>query len=211
MSDNIHFRNTPERQAGTDQIKNLNPRHIIVTKKELDTQLLHHSDLTALICALTIGEHHPRFEEWMTKACYHLQTISSFVYITRCRENELPFVRKAVKPPMKRYGELLFDACCENADECRSVLERLAREEKLFPESGIIDEMADRVFEKLCAFKRYTLPMLANVFEFEYFSFFRHILLYVATHDTYPEFSISPSYQYPLLPGMCECSIDFDY
>lgn len=46
MSDNLLFHNTSEHQTRTDQIKNLHPKHIVVTKKELDTQLLHRSDPT---------------------------------------------------------------------------------------------------------------------------------------------------------------------
>ena len=54
--------------------------------------------------------------------------------------------------------------------------------------------------------------MLANTSEFNYFSFYRHILLYVVEHDTHPELPIPDTgYKYPPLPGMSECDIDFDY
>ena len=53
--------------------------------------------------------------------------------------------------------------------------------------------------------------MLANTIEFEYFSFYRYILLYVIEHDVYPDVPIAPWYKYPLLPGMCGCDIDLDY
>lgn len=198
----------PSRRGGW--VINLHPRHIPVTKKELNTLLCRFDYPKALICALAIGKGHSRFEEWLTKACYQLQMVSSFVYIVNCPEPKPPFTRKVVKLPMKRYEELLFNPFCENADECRSVLEEIA-EENTISESDITREMVDRVFEKFCAVKRYTLPMLANTEEFEYFSFYRHILLYVIEHDTCPEFPIAPFYRYPLLPGMCECDIDFDW
>lgn len=189
---------------------NLHPRHIPVTKKELNALLFHFNLPKALICALSLGKDRPRFEEWLIKACYQLQTVSSFVYIVNCSESKPPFTRKAVKLPMKRYEELLFDPFCKNADECRRVLEGIA-EKRIVSESDITDETVERVFEKFCAVKRYTLPMLANTEEFEYFSFYRYILLYVIEHDNYPEFPIVPLYRYPLLPGMCECDIDFDW
>lgn len=193
-------------------VANLNPRHIPVTKTVLHNQIhFRFGYPKALICALTIGKDHPRFEEWLTKACYQMQMISSFVYIVKCPENEKPFTHKAVKPPMKKYEEWVFDPYCENADECRSIIERIAQEEKVISESDITAEMVERVFEKFCAFKRYTLPMLANTLEFEYFSFYRYILLYVVEHDAYPDVPIALWYKYPLLPGMCGCDIDLDY
>ena len=193
-------------------IQNLHPQNIPVTKTVLYNQVHHRFGYPkAVICALTIGKAHPSFEEWLTKACYQMQMISSFVYIVKCPENEKPFTHKVVKPAMKKYEEWVFDSYCENAEECRIILERLAQEEKVISESDITTEIVDRVFEKFCAFKRYTLPMLANILEFEYFSFYRHILLYVAEHDTYPDAPIASWYKYPLLPGMAECDIDFGY
>ena len=75
----------------------------------------------------------------------------------------------------------------------------------------VTEELVDRTFEKFCAFKRYILPMLANTLEYQYFSFYRYILQYVVEHDEYPEFEVARWYKYPLLPGMTECDIDFDY
>ena len=80
----------------------------------------------------------------------------------------------------------------------------------LFP-GGITDELVDRTLAKYLAVKRYTLPMLTNTSEFDYFSFYRHILLYVVEHDEYPEYPVASWYKYPLLPGISECEIDFDY
>ena len=75
----------------------------------------------------------------------------------------------------------------------------------------VSDELTRNVFEKFCAVKRYTLPMIANAAEYAYFSFFRHIILFVVEHDRCPEAEIISGYRYPDLPGMSRCEIDFDY
>ena len=81
-----------------------------------------------------------------------------------------------------------FDAFCESPEECRDRLESLRNEDAgLFP-NGITGELVDSTFAKYLAVKCYTLPMLANTSEFNYFSFYRHILLYVVEHDTHPSF-----------------------
>ena len=61
------------------------------------------------------------------------------------------------------------------------------------------------------AVERYTLPMIANTAEYAYFSFFRHIILFVVEHDYYPEAEVLSSYRYPNLPGMYGCDVDLDY
>ena len=111
-----------------------------------------------------------------------------------------------------KYYAKAFDAFCESPEECRDRLESLRNEDAgLFP-NGITGELVDSTFAKYLAVKQYTLPMLANTSEFNYFSFYRHILLYVVEHDTHPELPIPDTgYKYPPLPGMSECDIDFDY
>ena len=129
---------------------------------------------------MAIGEDHPRFQEWLTKACFHLQTITSFVYIGPYPDGGPYFTRRAMKLPEKYYAKT-FDAFCESPKECRDRLESLRNEDAgLFP-NGITGELVDSTFAKYLAVKRYTLPMLANTSEFNYFSFYRHILLYVVS------------------------------
>ena len=65
-------------RVGKDRwVANLHPRNIPVTKTTLRKMLSLYDDRLsrALCCALAIGEDHPRFQEWLTKACFHLQTI----------------------------------------------------------------------------------------------------------------------------------------
>lgn len=194
-------------------VANLHPRNIPVTKTTLRKMLSLYDDRLsrALCCALAIGEDHPRFQEWLTKACFHLQTLTSFVYIGPYPDGGPYFTRRAMKLPEKYYAKA-FDAFCESPEECRDRLESLRNEDAgLFP-NGITGELVDSTFAKYLAVKRYTLPMLANTSEFNYFSFYRHILLYVVKHDTHPEFPVPDTgYKYPPLPGMSECDIDFDY
>ncbi len=180
------------------------PRHILVSKEKLESQLRMQRVERLILRVLVTDKEHPRFEEWVTKACYRLQLISSFVYVNGYAE------RKVIKLSVKRYEKMVFDPLCENLEECRELLSSIYRDD-LCQTMDPSDEFVERIFEKYCAFKRYVLPMLANTLEFEYFSFYRHILLYVVEHDTYPEFPISSFYMYPLLPGMCECDIDFEY
>ena len=201
-------------RVGKDRwVANLHPRNIPVTKTTLRKMLSLYDDRLsrALCCALAIGEDHPRFQEWLTKACFHLQTITSFVYIGPYPDGEPYFTRRAMKLPEKYYAKT-FDAFCESPEECRDRLESLRNEDAgLFP-NGITGELVNSTFAKYLAVKRYTLPMLANTSEFNYFSFYRHILLYVVEHDTHPELPIPDTgYKYPPLPGMSECDIDFDY
>lgn len=201
-------------RVGKDRwVANLHPRNIPVTKTTLRKMLSLYDDRLsrALCCALTIGEDHPRFQEWLTKACFHLQTITSFVYIGPYPDGGPYFTRRAMKLPEKYYAKA-FDAFCESPEECRDRLESLRNEDAgLFP-NGITGELVDSTFAKYLAVKRYTLPMLTNTSEFNYFSFYRHILLYVVEHDTHPEFPVlDTGYKYPPLPGMSECDIDFDY
>ena len=116
-----------------------------------------------------------------------------------------------MKLPEKYYAKV-FDVFCESPEECRDRLESLRDEDAGFFPNGITDELVDRTLAKYLAVKRYTLPMLTNTSEFNYFSFYRHILLYVVEHDEYPDFPASNGgYKYPPLPGMSECDIDFDY
>ena len=201
-------------RVGKDRwVANLHPRNIPVTKTTLRKMLSLYDDRLsrALCCALAIGEDHPRFQEWLTKACFHLQTITSFVYIGPYPDGEPYFTRRAMKLPEKYYAKA-FDAFCESPEECRDRLESLRNEDaELFP-NGITGELVNSTFAKYLAVKRYTLPMLTNTSEFNYFSFYRHILLYVVEHDTHPEFPVPDTgYKYPPLPGMSECDIDFDY
>ena len=201
-------------RVGKDRwVANLHPRNIPVTKTTLRKMLSLYDDRLsrALCCALAIGEDYPRFQEWLTKACYHLQTITSFVYIGPYPDGGPYFTRRAMKLPEKYYAKA-FDAFCESPEECRDRLESLRDEDaELFP-NGITGELVDRTLAKYLAVKRYTLPMLTNTSEFNYFSFYRHILLYVVEHDEYPEFPAPDTgYKYPPLPGMSECDIDFDY
>lgn len=191
-------------------IEDLHPRYIAVTKKELIRQLSLHGGGELILRTLAAGTAHPHFEERLTKACYRLQLLSSFVYLVHNKNGESCFRRRTAKLPVARYEALIFDGFCENPSECR---ERLAR---MYQEGGwstdnLSDAFVHRTFKKYCAVKRYTLPMLANTLEYAYFSFYRHILLYVTKHETYPEFPISPSYKYPLMPGMCECDVDVEY
>lgn len=194
-------------------VANLHPRNIPVTKSALREMLRSYDHLLcrALCCALAIGEEHPRFQEWLTKVCYHLQMIASFVYIAPYPDGGQYFTRRAMKLPEKYYAQV-FDAFCESPEECRDILETLCGEDAgLFP-GGITDELVGRTLAKYLVVKRYTLPMLTNTSEFDCFSFYRHILLYVVEHDEYPEFPApNGGYKYPPLPGMSECEIDFDY
>lgn len=201
-------------RVGKDRwVANLHPRNIPVTKATLRKMLSLYDDRLswALCCALAIGEDHPHFQEWLTKACFHLQTLTSFVYIGPYPDGGPYFTRRAMKLPEKYYAKA-FDAFCESPEECRDRLESLRNEDaELFP-NGITGELVDSTFAKYLAVKRYTLPMLTNTSEFNYFSFYRHILLYVVEHDTHPEFPVlDTGYKYPPLPGMSECDIDFDY
>ena len=201
-------------RVGKDRwVANLHPRNIPVTKTTLRKMLSLYDDRLsrALCCALAIGEDHPHFQEWLTKACFHLQTLTSFVYIGPYPDGGPYFTRRAMKLPEKYYAKA-FDAFCESPEECRDRLESLRNEDaELFP-NGITGELVDSTFAKYLAVKRYTLPMLTNTSEFNYFSFYRHILLYVVEHDTHPEFPVPDTgYKYPPLPGMSECDIDFDY
>lgn len=191
-------------------IINMHPRFIAVTQKELCQQLGYHhfSCPRALVAALALGKDHPRYEEWATKVCCRLQTISSLVYLSEVSDDEY-FEKRANKLTMRQYEERVFDPFCEFPDECRSILENLYGEGVL--DKPVTEELVDRTFEKFCAFKRYILPMLANTLEYQYFSFYRYILQYVVEHDEYPEFEVARWYKYPLLPGMTECDIDFDY
>ena len=201
-------------RVGKDRwVANLHPRNIPVTKTTLRKMLSLYDDRLsrALCCALAIGEDYPHFQEWLTKACFHLQTLTSFVYIGPYPDGGPYFTRRAMKLPEKYYAKA-FDAFCESPEECRDRLESLRNEDaELFP-NGITGELVNSTFVKYLAVKRYTLPMLANTSEFNYFSFYRHILLYVVEHDTHPEFPVPDTgYKYPPLPGMSECDIDFDY
>lgn len=201
-------------RVGKDRwVANLHPRNIPVTKTTLRKMLSLYDDRLsrALCCALAIGEDHTHFQEWLTKACFHLQTLTSFVYIGPYPDGGPYFTRRAMKLPEKYYAKA-FDAFCESPEECRDRLESLRNEDaELFP-NGITGELVDSTFAKYLAVKRYTLPMLTNTSEFNYFSFYRHILLYVVEHDTHPEFPVPDTgYKYPPLPGMSECDIDFDY
>lgn len=193
-------------RVGKDRwVANLHPRNIPVTKTTLRKMLSLYDDRLsrALCCALTIGEDHPRFQEWLTKACFHLQTITSFVYIGPYPDGGPYFTRRAMKLPEKYYAKT-FDAFCESPKECRDRLESLRNEDAgLFP-NGITGELVDSTFAKYLAVKRYTLPMLANTSEFNYFSFYRHILLYVVEHDTHPE--LPGSRHWLQVPSRCrEC------
>lgn len=201
-------------RVGKDRwVANLHPRNIPVTKATLRKMLNLYDDRLsrALCCALAIDEDHPHFQEWLTKACFHLQTLTSFVYIGPYPDGGPYFTRRAMKLPEKYYAKA-FNAFCESPEECRDRLESLRNEDaELFP-NGITGELVDSTFAKYLAVKRYTLPMLTNTSEFNYFSFYRHILLYVVEHDTHPEFPVPDTgYKYPPLPGMSECDIDFDY
>ena len=201
-------------RVGKDRwVANLHPRNIPVTKTTLRKMLSLYDDRLsrALCCALATGEDHPHFQEWLTKASFHLQTLTSFVYIGPYPDGGPYFTRRAMKLPEKYYAKA-FDAFCESPEECRDRLESLRNEDaELFP-NGITGELVDSTFAKYLAVKRYTLPMLTNTSEFNYFSFYRHILLYVVEHDTHPEFPVPDTgYKYPPLPGMSECDIDFDY
>ena len=201
-------------RVGKDRwVANLHPRNIPVTKTTLRKMLSLYDDRLsrALCCALATGEDHPHFQEWLTKASFHLQTLTSFVYIGPYPDGGPYFTRRAMKLPEKYYAKA-FDAFCESPKECRDRLESLRNEDaELFP-NGITGELVDSTFAKYLAVKRYTLPMLTNTSEFNYFSFYRHILLYVVEHDTHPEFPVPDTgYKYPPLPGMSECDIDFDY
>lgn len=201
-------------RVGKDRwVANLHPRNIPVTKTTLRKMLSLYDDRLsrALCCALATGEDHPHFQEWLTKASFHLQTLTSFVYIGPYPDGGPYFTRRAMKLPEKYYAKA-FDAFCESPEECRDRLESLRNEDaELFP-NGITGELVDSTFAKYLAVKRYTLPMLTNTSEFNYFSFYRHILLYVVEHNTHPEFPVPDTgYKYPPLPGMSECDIDFDY
>ena len=201
-------------RVGKDRwVANLHPRNIPVTKTTLRKMLSLYDDRLsrALCCALATGEDHPHFQEWLTKASFHLQTLTSFVYIGPYPDGGPYFTRRAMKLPEKYYAKT-FDAFCESPEECRDRLESLRNEDaELFP-NGITGELVDSTFAKYLAVKRYTLPMLTNTSEFNYFSFHRHILLYVVEHNTHPEFPVPDTgYKYPPLPGMSECDIDFDY
>lgn len=194
-----------------ERIRDLHPKHIVVTKKELYRQLLLDLHCGKLILRLlAAGKRHPRFDEWLTKLCYHLQLISSFVYFAPDQEEGSSFRRRVAKLPAKKYEALIFDGYCETLEECRERLADIYNEDDCLT-GDLSDPFVSRMFEKYCAVKRYTLPMLTNTSEFDYFSFFRYVLLYVVENDTYPEFPISSAYKYPLMPGMCTCDVDLEY
>lgn len=177
------------------------PRQIVVTKKELRRQLFNFDDPDNLLQVLAFGKGHPKFEEQLTKACFKLQLAASFVY-RRGQETE--------KLSEREYEQRLYDPRCEDLTECHDRLVELFQQEGRDPRE-VSDELTRNVFEKFRAVKRYTLPMIANTAEYAYFSFFRHIILFVVEHDRCPEAEIAGGYRYPDLPGMCECEIDFDY
>ena len=178
------------------------PKQIVVTKKELRRQmLLNFANPNNLLQILVFGKNHPKFEERLTKVCIKLQTASSFIYRRRQETGKLS---------EREYERYLYDSYCENPAECRVRLEEIYRRDGLDPRE-ISEELTNTVFEKFCAVKRYTLPMIANTAEYAYFSFFRHIILFVIEHDDCPEVKITGSYCYPDLPGMTECDVDFDY
>ena len=151
-------------RVGKDRwVANLHPRNIPVTKTTLRKMLSLYDDRLsrALCCALAIGEDHPHFQEWLTKACFHLQTLTSFVYIGPYPDGEPYFTRRAMKLPEKYYAKA-FDAFCESPKECRDRLESLRNEDAgLFP-NGITGELVNSTFAKYLAVKRYTLPMLTS-------------------------------------------------
>lgn len=177
------------------------PKQIVVTKKELRRQMLNFDDPNNLLQVLAFGKSHPKFEERLTKACIRLQLAASFVY-RRGRE--------AAKLSEREYERRLYDPLCENLAECHNRLAELFQREGLDARE-VSDGLTRNVFEKFRAVKRYTLPMIANAAEYAYFSYFRHIILFVAEHDRCPDAEPIGSYRYPDLPGMCECEIDFDY
>lgn len=174
------------------------PENIIVTRRELCRQLLIFGNPNFLLRALAFGKNHPDFEKELTRACMNLQTASSFAYI---------YKKTARKPPIEVYENLLFDSRCGDLGMCRSRLIYLLRRQ---PEE-ISNELVHKIFEKFCAVKRYTLPMIANTEECACFSLFRQIILFVIEHDDCPEVKAIGSYRCPDLPGMSECDVDFDY
>ena len=177
------------------------PKQIVVTKKELRRQLFNFDDPDNLLQVLTFGKSHPKFEERLTKAFVKLQLAASFIY----RRGQ-----EAAKLSEREYERRLYDPRCENSAECHDRLVELFRREGRDPQE-VSDELTRNVFEKFCAVKRYTLPMIANAAEYTYFSFFRHIILFVVEHDRCPDTEIVGGYRYPDLPGICRCEIDFDY
>lgn len=95
-------------RVGKDRwVANLHPRNIPVTKATLRKMLNLYDDRLsrALCCALAIGEDHPHFQEWLTKACFHLQTLTSFVYIGPYPDGGPYFTRRAMKLPEKYYAK----------------------------------------------------------------------------------------------------------
>lgn len=78
------------------------PKNIPLTKSALHKMLRSHEHRLscALCCALAIGEEHPRFREWLTKACYYLLMIGSFIYIVPYPDGEQTFTRRSASLPL---------------------------------------------------------------------------------------------------------------
>ena len=96
-------------------IEDLHPRYIAVTKKELIRQLSLHGGGELILRTLAAGTAHPHFEERLTKACYRLQLLSSFVYLVHNKNRESCFRRRTAKLPVARYEALIFDGFIKNA------------------------------------------------------------------------------------------------
>lgn len=200
-----------EEKHGVKPTPSLHPKEIPVAKSVLERKLSNYDDPKNLLQVLAFGETHPRFEEWLVKASIKFQEASSLVYLREVRGVDGRPKIEVAKLSEKEYEEKIFDPHCENIDECRDLLVRIFEEEGR-PAAEVTDALVQRTFEKFCAIKRYTLPMIANTAEYEYFSFFYYIIDYVARHDDSLNAESSPSgYRYPDLPGMYDCDIDFDY
>ena len=194
-------------------------RHIVVSKKELQEQLWFRNEPNVYLRFFACKPDDPRYEEWLTKSAYRLQLLGSFVYLVRCTvypgrltgASGAPFyTKKIAKPPAKYYKETVFDPCCESLDECKDHLIGSFKNDNI-SESEVTDELVRKVFEKYLALQKYALPMLANVEEYGYFSFFRQVLLYISRHNTYPDFPIDSSFKCPTIPEIYDFEIDMDY
>ena len=81
--------------------RELHPRPIVVSKKELIRRLSVHSNEEIILRPLAAGTAHPHFEEWLAKACYRLTLLFSFVYLVHNENEEPGFRRRTAKLPAR--------------------------------------------------------------------------------------------------------------
>lgn len=194
-------------------------RHIVVSKKELQEQLWFRNEPNVYLRFFACKPDDPRYEEWLTsrRTGFNYWDRLFILFGAPSIPDALPVPaehrsirKKSQNRRSSNYKETVFDPCCESLDECKDHLIGSFKDDNI-PESEVTDELVRKVFEKYLALQKYALPMLANVEEYSYFSFFRQILLYISKHDTYPDFPIDNSFKCPTTPEIYHFEIDMDY